>query len=313
MTPTTRLNHPELAVARRQHWVVTTDQLLALGLSAEAIRHRVRSGRLHRVHKGVYAVGRPDLTREGRWMAAVLACAPDGVLGDLAAAALWQLVERYDGPPHVLVPTQAGRSAPRGVRLHRCATLVAADVTRHSGIPVTGLERTLRDVARTAPDRLKACVRAAERTHGLDLAALHAACLEPETDIGRARLRRLLAVYVPVGLSESEFEARFLELCDRHRLPRPDQQLRVARHRADFVWHDVRLVVETDGRDTHARAMAFRDDRVKDRALKRAGHEVLRFTWGEVVHESGPVAREVREARARRRRELAGRVEWAGS
>jgi very-short-patch-repair endonuclease len=153
---------------------------------------------------------------------------------------------------------------------------------------------------------LKGAVHAAEWRHRLDVVALHARHQQPATDVGAARLRRLLSAYVPVDLTESELEARFLELCARHRIARPERQVWFGEHRADFVWHDVRLIVETDGRRTHGTVMAFRDDRVKDRALRRTGYDVLRFTWGEVVHEDAAVAREIREARARRRRELAG-------
>jgi len=56
--------------------VITRGQLLDLGFSSEAIKHRVHKGRLHPIVRGVYAVGRPQLSREGRWIAAVLACAP---------------------------------------------------------------------------------------------------------------------------------------------------------------------------------------------------------------------------------------------
>lgn len=315
MTRSTRLRPvlPEIPLASQQHWVVTHDQLVELGLDHDAIEHRLTSGRLHPVHRGVYAVGRPDLSPDGRRMAAALACAPDGVVSHLSAAAMWQLVDRYDGPPHVLVPTQAGLRGAADLVIHRCDTARPEDVTRLRGVPVTTVERTLFDVARTTPKRLKGCVRQAEWRHGVDLTTLFARAQEPRTDVAAARMRRLLAVYVPVGLTESEFEARFLELCTKHRLPRPDEQVWVGRHRADFLWHDVGLVVETDGRATHGTAMAFRDDRVKDRALKRRGLEVLRFTWGEVVHEGGAAAREIREARAALRRRRPGGVELTGS
>jgi hypothetical protein len=63
-------------LARRQHGVLARQDLLRLGLRRARIKHRVASGRLHPVGRGVYAVGRRELTREGRWMAAVLAGVP---------------------------------------------------------------------------------------------------------------------------------------------------------------------------------------------------------------------------------------------
>src|SRR3954447_3268740 len=90
------LRHPPwdraiAALARRQHGVVALAQFLALGMSESAVRKRVATGRLHRVHRGVFAVGHPVVTREGHWMAATLACGPEAVLSHRSAAALWDL------------------------------------------------------------------------------------------------------------------------------------------------------------------------------------------------------------------------------
>jgi hypothetical protein len=62
--------------------------MLALEFSDAAIRHRLAEGRLHRKWRGVYAVGRPDVTR-GIWMAATLTC--DAALGGSSATALWEI------------------------------------------------------------------------------------------------------------------------------------------------------------------------------------------------------------------------------
>jgi predicted transcriptional regulator of viral defense system len=77
--------------AARQHGVVSTRQLAALGLSRSAVAARATAGRLHRVHRGVYAVGHPRLTLRGHWMAAVLAAGPGAALSHASAAALWEL------------------------------------------------------------------------------------------------------------------------------------------------------------------------------------------------------------------------------
>ena len=62
----------ELAV--RQHGVAALSQLLPLGIGARAVQRRADASRLFRVHRGVYAlVPASLLSREGRWMAAVLA------------------------------------------------------------------------------------------------------------------------------------------------------------------------------------------------------------------------------------------------
>ena len=306
MTPIWRLNLPD---------VVDDAMLRAAGLTREAVRHAVRSGRLYVVHPGVYAVGRPRLSREGPWMAAVLACGPAAMLSMTPAGLHWEVLERGDERPHVSVPSQAGRTAPRGVVLHRAATLTPADRAVRRGIPVTSLERTLIDLARTTdPRTIKAAVRQAERRHRLDLATLRARVAEPRTSIGHARLFALLSAYVPAsGLTDSELETAFLGLCARHRLPRPDTTARIGPYRPDFLWPAERLVVETDGRETHDTDVAFLEDRIRDRAMRALGYEVLRFTWAEVMLRPGAVAAEVRAALHRRRRERAGAVANWGS
>src|SRR3954452_20069029 len=85
------LSLPLARLATRQHGVVERDQLLRLGMSADMIERWIRVGRLHRIHRGVYAVGHRALSREGRYLAPVLACGDGAVLSHAAAADLWEL------------------------------------------------------------------------------------------------------------------------------------------------------------------------------------------------------------------------------
>jgi hypothetical protein len=71
---------------------VARRQLLAFGFSRKAIDRRVQCGRLHGIHRGIYAVGHSNLTGYGRWMAAVLASGPSALLSHRSAAALWDLL-----------------------------------------------------------------------------------------------------------------------------------------------------------------------------------------------------------------------------
>src|SRR4051812_3199772 len=123
MTRNSRPDPGLLALARRQHGVVSTAQLAELGLTRDAIANRAATHRLHRVHQGVYAVGRPDLTRHGRWLAAVLACVDGTALSHGPSGLLWEILERGDERPHVTVPTHAGRRRRPGIIVHRSATL----------------------------------------------------------------------------------------------------------------------------------------------------------------------------------------------
>ncbi len=147
------------ALAERQHGVVTRAQLLELGLGRRAIDHRLELGRLRRVHRGVYTIGHRLLTRHGRWMAAVLACGPDAVLSNLAAAALFGIRQS----DRIEVTTRTACRGPNRVIMHR-SPLRDDERTTHRGIPTTTVPRTLLDLSAVVhPDALRSALRQAEQ------------------------------------------------------------------------------------------------------------------------------------------------------
>lgn len=279
--------------ASRQHHVVSTAQLHRLGWSKDGIRHLVATERLFRVHTGVFAVARRELSREGRWMAAVLASPVGAALSHISAAVLWELLQHDSPRPHVLIPSGGTSRGPRGVHLHRSSDFIEDGVEVRDAIPVTTPLRTLLDLSRSRlPARsLDAAVRQAARLHHVDLQQLR----------GKPRLDRIVRLYDPlIGLTESDFEVLFVTLCKRYRLPAPTPQLRFGDLRADFAWPRHRLAVECDSRRWHDNDVNFLTDRRKERVIRAAGFDLLRFTWAEVVHEPGRVAAELRATLARR-------------
>jgi hypothetical protein len=169
------------ALAARQHGVVARRQLRALGLRDTAITERAAAGRLHRVHRGVYAVGHIVLTPRGRCMAAVLAGGPDTVLSHKHAAAHWQLMPDPGGWIHVSRARREGRRRRHGFVVHRLKALQEDEVTEEGGIPITTVARTLLDLAEVVPRR--ALERAADQAEALRLFDLGAIA-----DVARLRL-----------------------------------------------------------------------------------------------------------------------------
>jgi very-short-patch-repair endonuclease len=259
------------AIAAVQHGVITFAQLIAAGLTATAIRNRVRSGRLPRIHRGVYAVGHSGLSDKGRWMAAVLAC--DGaVLSHRSAAELWELLPPCKGPVHVTVPVPGGRKKRDGIHLHRSPSLPNNATTRRDGIAVTTPARTLADLRRRIePAIFRRALREAE-FRGLELGD------------------------VPSDRSRSELERAFLRLCRRHRLPTPEVNVGVGRFTVDFLWRREGLVVETDGYAAHRGRQAFEDDHARELELHALGYRLRRFTDRQVEHQPRAVARAVADA-----------------
>ena len=125
------------ALADAQHGVVSRAQLATLGLERHRIEHRVATGRLQPIHRGIYAFGHRALTVEGRWMAAVMVAGDDAVLSHASAGAAWELRRVGAGAIHVTVPRDTGRRRRTGIRFHRIATLEPRETTTVRAIPMT--------------------------------------------------------------------------------------------------------------------------------------------------------------------------------
>jgi very-short-patch-repair endonuclease/predicted transcriptional regulator of viral defense system len=286
------LGRAVVAVAERQHGVVSRAQLLGLGLTDAGIARRVRAGRLHRVHQGVYAVGRPSLTTNGRFLAAVVSCGPRAALSHFAAAVLWALLPERGPRIDVTVPTGGGRRRRGALIVHRGA-LPSSDVTVKDGIPVTTPARTLIDLADIL-DRRR-LERAFDEAAYLRLDLTGVRVIRGRR--GARVLRSVLAEHdAGSTLTRSELEERTLELCRRTGLPTPEVNVRIEGYLVDFVWREARLVVETDGWRAHGTRAAFERDRRRDADLIAANWRPLRASHRQLEREPARVAANLAKA-----------------
>ena len=281
-----------VALGERQHGVITRAQLLAFGLTDQSIGRRVVHGQLHRVHQGVYAVGRPTLTLHGRFSAAVLSCGPGAALSHVAAGVLLGVLKERGPRIDVTVPGSGGRRRRGAVIIHRAA-LPDADVTTKHGIPVTTPARTFVDLA----DLLAR--RGLER--GLDEAAylrLDLSDLKPRPGRrGSGVLTSVLQSHAPgTTRTRSDLEERMLTLCESFRLPTPEVNTSIEGYEVDFVWGEQKLIVETDGWRAHGTRTAFERDRRRDADLLAAGWRVLRISYERLEREPAWVAERIARA-----------------
>jgi very-short-patch-repair endonuclease len=284
------------ALAARQHGVVAARQLKALGLARQTIADRVASGRLHRVHRGVYAVGHPVLGGHGRWMAAVLACGPRAALSHRSAGALWGVRPNAARRPDVSVPRSGGERP--GVRVHRPRSLSPDEVTTRHAIPVTTPARTVLDLAAILPrgdlERLLAQVEIEAVT---DYPALRAIAAAHPGHRGAARLRRTLDEFeAGTALTKSDLERLFLKICRDHGLPAPLVNQHVDQDEVDFLFPVQRLIVEADSWTYHRTRHRFERDRRRDAAHTLAGYRTLRFTDRDLERAPRTIAQTVRTA-----------------
>src|SRR6201994_93966 len=276
-------------LVRRQHGVLTRQDLLGLGFSADAIKHRVATGRLHQISAGIYAVGRPELTPYGRWMAAVLSCGDGAMLSHRSAAELWGIGREWEGRIDVSIRRHS-KIRRRGIKVRARESLPERSVVRRFGIPVTNPTQTLIDLAtELKPVRLERAVNQAD-VHDL---------VDPET------LRRSLDAYVGMPgvktlrtmldrhtfrLSDSDLEIYFRPLALAAGFPLPLTKQWVLGYEVDFHFPEHGLIVETDGLRYH-RTPAQQARMVKrDQTHTSHGFRVLRFTHWQIAYAPNEVA-----------------------
>ena len=219
--------HPDVLLAELaagQHCVVSHQQLATIGIRGSAVTRRVTNGRLHRRYRGVYVVGQPRVTAEGRLMAAVLASGPGAVVSQRAEATLLGLWDMRDPLIDITTDRRSGKARP-GIRLHCVRCLPEADRGVVRGIPVTSVARMLLDLSEiVGRGRLARLVREADYQGLLDLDALDDVIARSHGHRRVALLTEVLAAHRPGTVVRSELEQRFLELCRNHGLPEPHDE-----------------------------------------------------------------------------------------
>jgi Transcriptional regulator, AbiEi antitoxin len=298
--------HQGLAeLAANQHGVVSCRQLERLGYSDDAILRQALAGRLHKLHRGIYAVGHRAITHHGEALAAVLAVGDGGLLSHRSAAGLWGLTKRWQRP--VEVTAAAPRRTRLTLRVHSAVALTAEDRSAFEGIAVTAVPRTLLDFAASDPHFLGRALDNAERRGLLDLEAINALLARSAGFRGARRLRMALAPFRLPAFTRSGLERRFLALVREAGLPLPSINHFVAGYELDAYWQAERFAVELDTYDYHGGHAAFEEDRVRQETLKLAGIEMIRLTGSRVEREPEAVAERLSRLLAQRRAELSPR------
>jgi hypothetical protein len=284
------------ALARAQHGVLARRDLERLGFSKMAIDHRVTSGRLHLITPGVYAVGRPELTPKGRWMAAVLACGDGAVLSHRSAAELWGIGYEEDKRIDVTVLRRT-KIRRKGLKVRCRPSLAGLSLVVRFGIPVTHPVQTLIDVAtELKPLRLERAVNEADKLDLVDPETLRERLDEHGGEPGVGALRTMLDRHT-FSISDSDLEVCFRPLAVAAGLPRPLTKQRVLGYEADFYFPSLGLVVETDGLRYHRTPSQQARMAKRDQVHQAAGLRVLRFTHWQIVHATDEVTDVLRRIR----------------
>ncbi len=294
---------PDARVARfvaKRDGVISVAQLRDCGIDHHGVAQRVLSGRLHRLHRGVYVVGHRGLTLRGRFRAAVLAAPAGAALSNFSAAAFWTFIPWRERLVEVVIPGGGSRRI-EGVRVHRSRSLERRDVRRRGGIPVTSPARTLLDVAAVLPE--KALRRAARQAQALRLVTvleLLEIAQRCRGHRGAAKLRAVVADgHAP---TVSTLEDDLLDLLDAAGIERPkiNAPLRLNGRTIipDYLWPARRLAIEADSATWHDYKLVRENDADKQAILEAHGYRVLRVTGDQARDEPEQTLTRIRAALA---------------
>lgn len=270
-------------LSERQHGVISHEQLLTLGFTESAIRHRLRTGRLFRLWRGVYAVGRPDVSERGRWKAATLACGPGAALDGESGAALWDVRSNEGKEIEVSVPGDGGRGL-SGIKARRVRGL-AEHTSEIDGIPVLSLPLLFVQLAgRLSRGALEAAINEADKKDLMHVETLRREIASLGGRPGVAPLRRVID-RATFRYSDSELERAFRPIIRKAGLSEPEMGQRVNGYKVDFWWPALNFVIETDGGRFHRTPFQQANDRRRDQAHTLADTRFLRFTHGQIRYE----------------------------
>jgi hypothetical protein len=262
------------AIAGKQSGNITRRQLHEIGLDNSAIAYRIRIGRLYRIFRAVYSVGRRPVTPYEWASAAVLACGPGAALSHASAMTLWGYWRHWDKPYEVTI---VGDRRTPGIKIHRSTTLRRRDITTQLGIRTTSPARTLIDMSPRLKDKaLKRAVNNALTSPWLteDQLAETLAC--HPTLAGVKRIAALIGL--PGTPTRSGWEDDFPAFCAEHGLPAPVMGLPFHGYVLDAVFADEKVVVELDSWAFHKGKIAFENDRERDAHMLANGFVTVRVT-----------------------------------
>lgn len=276
-------------IAGQQWGVIGWGQLRACGVSSSAATRWRAGGRLHVIHRRVYALGHPSIPIEGRLVAALLFAGADAVLSHRTAAWWWRLLP--DEPVQVEVSNTSRVRCTPGVIVHHPRQLQSE---RHRRFPVTTVARTLLDLAATEPlNTLRYALANGDYHRVVSRSEIEAGLGQGRP--GSAKLRQAIRTHEPrLARSASKLERDFLHVCEAYDIPLPELNVEVEGFRVDAVWRHQRVVVELDGEGNHSTPAQIKRDRGRDLHLRAAGYVVLRYTWEQVKFEAPKVAADVR-------------------
>jgi hypothetical protein len=287
-------------IGQAQGGHITRGQLRRLGLSDDAIKHRVARHYLRRVLHGVYAVGHVPTASLARAHAPLLAVGDRSALAGWSATNLLQGAVQWVEPFTVITPL---RTQIAGINLLHTSQLRASDIRTLHGLrtvsPALALLHVAPDLSAKRLVRLIDDFRVDRRfTHEVTEAEL-ARTADRFPRLARP-LRKALDELQPEP-TRSDWEQEWPPFAVRYELPPYAMNVHVLTHRVDVLFHG-QLVVMFDGWHVHGTRRAFEHDREEmAEIMASTGLPVLRITHRQFHRHPRVQADRIRAILARRR------------
>ncbi len=291
------------AVASKQHGVFTRADALDAGLSTGAVDRRLANGTWVRIAESVYGVAGAPATWERAVSLAVLSSGQGAVASHATAAHLHGLISR----PKAIEVTVTTKGRPQRPHIiHRSTDLLDEDICQVRGIRATNVVRALVDMG--IPWREGLTVRALDEALRLHLATerevarvLHRVARRGRN--GAGVMRTIISERLGWNaITESEMEDEFLRILVAAGVQLPEPQVRIVKRggrliaRVDFVYAQVKLIIELDSQRYHGDVTSFKSDRRRQNELILEGYRILRFTTWDVFAAPEYVVAKVVEA-----------------
>jgi len=276
-------------LALRTKGLVVRRRALALGVPEDDLDHRVAAGRLDRLHRGIYRQAGVPYSQDMRWLAGVLACGDDAVLGMRAAAALHGYPGVRRARPEVWTP-HTDLPLVDGVDVHRAVRLRPFEVTVVRGIPVTAKGKTAIDYCGCTPIHIaREVIAEAVITNVLTPITIVSAL---ERSGGRgvrgtANLRAIALTLDELLELESVLELHGARVVELAAVPAPVRQHEIRcddgrRVRFDLAWPAVRYGLDWDGRRWHDTPARKKRTRERHESIVASGWAHDQFGWSDV-------------------------------
>lgn len=289
-------------LGRDQFRIVSRRQLLEADFSERQLEHYLGQGALCPIFQATYSIGGPVESWRAAWMAAVLAAGSGAMLAGGAAASLWGLSNRRSSVVDVVRSHGKNRmedSSPASGRKLKLRIWRRDFLPRRpdwvNRIPVLPVPELLIESAAFLPRKeLGFLVSAASQKKHLDESTVARMLEQGKGRKGIKKLRHELRYWdSEMRQALSVLETMFIQICRRYGIEVPQTNRYVCGLMVDFLWAELRVVVEVDGYEFHGDRIAFERDHGRGAILMRAGYLRLAFTWRQIVERPEEVVQAV--------------------